>query len=157
NPPDMLRLGSLRPGRAAAAAAVLLVALVGLVWEPPAAHAAVIGGATTTSSVSGGAWGVDPAPASVQSAPPCLTTPDACGPFGSSGSGPWYLNLWNTGTTNLTGLSYVISFSGGGNPKVSLDACSVAWSTGSGGSCAGTTTSILSRDAAGTYPVTVGI
>jgi hypothetical protein len=58
---------------------------------------------------------------------------------------------------NLAGLSYVVSFTGGGNPKVSLDACSVAWSTGGGGSCSGTMTNILSKQAAGTYPVTVGI
>jgi hypothetical protein len=68
-----------------------------------------------------------------------------------------YLNIWNTGTINLAGLSYIISFTGGGNPKVSVDACSVAWSTGSGGSCAGTTTNILSKVAAGSYAVTVGI
>jgi hypothetical protein len=86
-----------------------------------------------------------------------LTSPDACGPFGSNGSGPWYLNIWNTGTTNLSGLSYIISVTGGGNPKVSVDACSVAWFTGSGGSCAGTATSVLSKVPAGTYPLTVGI
>jgi hypothetical protein len=58
---------------------------------------------------------------------------------------------------NLAGLSYVISFTGGGNPKVSLDACSVAWSTSAGGSCPGTLTNILSKQVAGTYPVTVGV
>jgi hypothetical protein len=58
---------------------------------------------------------------------------------------------------NLAGLSYGISLTGGGNPKVSLDACSVAWSLSSGGSCPGTLTNIVSKQAAGTYPVTVGV
>jgi hypothetical protein len=140
--------------RTAAAAAVLLAALV---VAPIAATAGGSAGGAGTAHLTSGAWGVDPAATTITSAPPCLTSPISCGAFTSSGSSPWYLNIWNTGTVNLLGVSYVISFSGGVTPKLTLKACSVAWTQSGSGSCSGTTTSVLTNKAAGTSAVTVGL
>jgi hypothetical protein len=57
----------------------------------------------------------------------------------------------------ITGLSYVVTITGGLLPSVSLAACSVAWTTGLFPSCSGTQTSLLSGVGSGTYPVTVAL
>lgn len=135
-------------------AAALLVAAIG--W-PEAATASSAEEAVASSAVTSLAWGVVPTATSVASAPPCLTSPASCGAFTSSGSSPWYLDIWNTGTATLTGLSYVISFQGGIGPTVTLVACSVAWTISLLTSCSGTETTILSSVAAGTYGTAVGV
>lgn len=63
-----------------------------------------------------------PTSTSVTAAPPCLTSPSSCGPFSSSGSNLYYFNIWNTGTTPVTGLSYVLTATVATSPS----ACPVA-------------------------------
>lgn len=137
---------------AATAAALVLASVV----VPATAYASTVGSGLNTTSATSGAWGVEAAATTVTSTPPCLTSPSSCGAFSGTGSGPWYVNLWNTGTVNLAGLSYVVSFSGGLLPAVTIATCTVAWKQ-STGSCSGTTTTILSGKAAGTYAVTAGV
>jgi hypothetical protein len=108
----------------------------------------------SSTAVTAVAWGVAPAATSVTSVPPCRSNPAACGPFTSSGLSPWYFNVWNTGTVTITGVSYVISITGGVLPSVTLTACSVAWTTGLSPSCSGVQTTLVSGVGAGTYPVT---
>lgn len=120
------------------------------------AYAATAAGGRNTSGVTSGAWGVEAAATTVSSTPPCLTSPSSCAAFTSSGSGPWYFNVWNTGTVNLAGLSYGISFSGGVSPTATIAACTVAWNQ-STGACSGTSTTILSSKAAGTYSTTTKV
>lgn len=140
--------------RAAAFAAALLLSLFGIAMPAIASSGGTI---AATSSVTAVAWGVAPAATSVSTVPPCRTSPGSCGPFTSSGLSPWYFNIWNTGTVTLTGVSYTISINGGVVPSVTLNACSVPWTTGVLPSCSGTQTSIVSGVGAGTYPVSVAL
>jgi hypothetical protein len=57
----------------------------------------------------------------------------------------------------LTGISYTISINGGVLPSITLDACSVPWTTGLSPSCSGTQTLIVNNAGAGTYPVNVAV
>lgn len=105
--------------------------------------------------MSSAAWGVAPTVQTVTSAPPCLTLPVTCGPFVSTstlGLTAVYLNVWNTGTVALAGVSYTVYLSSG---SFTLVACSVAWSVL--GACSGSTTTVLSSQPSGTYPVTNGV
>jgi hypothetical protein len=101
------------------------------------------------------AWGATPTVTGTAAAPDCRTTPSACGPFtasSSSGLSVVYFDVWNTGAVALTGLSYSVSIPGG---SFSLLACSVAWSAN--GNCSGTTTKLLHKVSAGTYPATAAL
>lgn len=140
--------------RAAAGAAALLACSLSLPAPAPAASG---GSITGTSAATAVAWGVVPAATSVSSVPPCRTTPAVCISFTGTGVGPWYFNVWNTGTVTITGMSYVITIVGGVLPTVSLTACSVAWTTGLSPSCSGTQTTLVSGVGAGTYPVTTAL
>ena len=57
----------------------------------------------------------------------------------------------------LTGVSYTVSINGGVLPSITLNACSVPWTTGLSPSCSGTQTTIVSAVGAGTYPVSVAV
>jgi hypothetical protein len=138
--------------RAVVVSAALLVALN----SPSAAYAGVIAGGADSTTASSGAWGATPAATTVTSVPPCLNSPSSCTAFTANGSGPSYLNIWNTGVVTLTGLSYTITLPGGLNPTITLSSCSVAW-TQSTDKCAGTMTRLLNKKAAGTYPVTISV
>jgi hypothetical protein len=71
---------------------------------------------------------------------------------------PWtaFFDTWNTGTKTLSGLSYVVSFTGGTAPTVAVAACSTAWNAGTG-LCPGVATAVLAASPAGTWPVAVGV
>lgn len=140
--------------RAAAFAAAFLASLLSIAVPAIASSGGTV---ASTSAVTAVAWGIAPAATSVSTVPPCRTMPASCGPFTGSGLGPWYFNIWNTGTVTLTGVSYTISISGGLLPSVTLNGCSVPWTTGLFPSCSGTQTSIVNGGAAGTYPVSVAV
>ena len=140
--------------RAAAFAAAFLASLFGIAVPAIASSGGTI---NSTSGVTAVAWGVAPAATSVSTVPPCRTSPGSCGPFTSSGLAPWYFNVWNTGTVTLTGVSYTIPINGGVVPSITLNACSVPWTTGLSPSCSGTQTLIVNNAGSGTYQVSVAV
>ena len=150
----MSPLNATQVRRAAATAAALLASTIAVAAPAPASSGGAIQG---TSNVTSVAWGVNPAATSVTSVPPCRSNPAACLAFTGAGLSPWYFNVWNTGTVTITGVSYVISITGGVLPSVTLNACSVAWTTGITPSCSGVQTTLVSNVGSGTYPVTAAL
>jgi hypothetical protein len=132
------------------------------------ANAALVAEAGSSSTVTSGVWAVAPTSSSVASAPDCQQVPSPCGPFTSpSGalttSNPVYFNIWNTGSEQLDGLTYEISFSGAkGSPAISLTACTSPWIVFSlfGWNinwCWGTKQTVLTGTAEGSFPVTTAV
>ena len=130
---------------------VALFAASAGVGSASGADAATTDSSHKTSAVTVDKWGADLAATTVSSTPVC---PTSCGPFTGTGLGPWDFNMWNTGTATLSGVSYVVSFTGGISPSATLTACSVAWVATL---CSGTSTLVLSAVSAGTFAVTAAI
>jgi hypothetical protein len=142
-------------------AAALLAASVAI---PQAAGAASGGRVSRTTAASTTAWGVVAAPTTVTTVPSCPTSPYCAKytfqfPAGTAGV---YFDAWNTGSVVLTGLSYLPTWTGKG--KITMYACSVAWTTLTG-TCLGTETTVFAKltngtvsvvTATGTYPAAVG-
>jgi len=151
--------------RAAALVAALLTVSCA---SAPLANAALVAEAGSSSTVTSGVWAVAPTSSSVTSAPDCQQVPSPCGPFTSpSGalttSNPVYFNIWNTGSEQLDGLTYEISFSGAkGSPAISLTACTGPWFVFSLFGlnitwCWGTQQTVLTGTAQGSFPVTTAV
>jgi hypothetical protein len=157
---------TVRKSRLASRVATALAASLALpLVQIPAASAALVAQTLSSIVAVAGIWGASPTAASITSAPNCQAKPSPCGPFTGTPVSSLFdsivaLNIWNTGSVNLKGVSYVISTAGGNNPTVQLDACSQPWQVITFWlwyfpNCPGTQASVLRASPPGTYAVTV--